>query len=128
MKIFGHPWIESEKFYPVTSIKQINNTPPNTTLLLNPLPKALKLAHYCKANQLPYALKINNIKEAIFANLLNANYLIADKELATQLMPIAQNYLFDTQVLAIIESESEIETMALAGVDGVILPPSLSQD
>lgn len=126
MKIFGHPWVEGEKFYPVTSIGQISNTPPNTTLLLNPLPKALELAQYCKANQVRYALKISNIKEAVFANLLQATYLITDKALATQLMPIAQNYLFDTQVLAIIESESEIEAMALAGVDGVILPLSLS--
>jgi len=41
--------------------------------------------------------------------------------LAKELMPIAQNYLFDTQILAKIEEDSEIEALAKDGVDGVIL-------
>jgi len=36
-------------------------------------------------------------------------------------MPIAQNYLFDTRVLATILQKDEIEEMAKVGVDGVIL-------
>lgn len=121
MKIFGHPWIASERFYTISSINDIKRTPANSTLLLNPLPYSLELAQYCQQNSIPYALKVNSIKDAVFANLMKCKYIIAEKALAIELMPIAQNYLFDTQVLGKIEDENEIEIMAVAGVDGVIL-------
>ena len=120
MKIFGHPWIESEKFYAITSIEEIATTPANTLLRLDALEKSLKIAKHCQKNALRYALKVNNTEEAMFANLLNATYVLCEKELAKELMPIAQNYLFDTQVLAYIQKD-EIEEMAKSGVDGVIL-------
>ena len=120
MKIFGHEWIESEKFYEVSSIEEISKTPANSLLLLQPLTKSLELAKHCQKNALRYALEISSIEEAIFANLLNATYVVCKKELAKELMPIAQNYLFDTQILANIKKD-EIEEMAKCGVDGVIL-------
>ena len=120
MKIFGHEWIESEDFYEVFTIEEIAQTPANSLLQLVPLEKSLALAKYCQKNALRYALVISSIEEAIFANLLNATYVICEKELAKELMPIAQNYLFDTQVLADIVKD-EIEEMAKSGVDGVIL-------
>lgn len=120
MKIFGHEWIESEVFYEVCSIEEIAKTPANSLLQLEPLEKSLALAKHCQKNALRYALKVNNTEEAMFANLLNATYVLCEKELAKELMPIAQNYLFDTQVLAYIQKD-EIEEMAKSGVDGVIL-------
>jgi hypothetical protein len=121
MKIFGHEWIESEAFYEVTSVEEISKTPANSLLLLNnTLPKSLKLAKHCQSNTLRYALVASSIEEGLFANLLNATYVVCEKELAKELMPIAQNYLFDTQVLAYIHKD-EIEEMAKNGVDGVII-------
>jgi hypothetical protein len=121
MKIFGHEWIESEAFYEVTSVEEISKTPANSLLLLNnTLPKSLKLAKHCQSNTLRYALVASSIEEGLFANLLNATYVVCEKELAKELMPIAQNYLFDTQVLAYINKD-EIEEMAKFGVDGVII-------
>jgi nicotinate-nucleotide pyrophosphorylase len=120
MKIFGHEWIESESFYEVTSIEEISKTPANSLIKLAHLPKTLELAKHCQSNALRYALEVKNIEEAIFANLLNATYILCEKELAKELMPIAQNYLFDTQVLAYIKKD-EIEEMAKFGVDGVII-------
>lgn len=120
MKIFGHKWIESELFYEVFTIEDIAKTPPNSLLQLDFLSDSLEVAKYCKANALRYALVVSSIEEAIFANLLNATYVICEKELAIELMPIAQNYLFDTQILANI-GQDEIEEMARVGVDGVII-------
>lgn len=120
MKIFGHKWIESENFYEVFTIEDIAKTPANSLLQLDFLSHSLEVAKHCQKNVLRYALVISSIEEAIFANLLNATYVICEKELAIELMPIAQNYLFDTQVLADIE-EDEIEEMARAGVDGIVL-------
>lgn len=121
MKIFGHSWIESEPFYKVRSIEEIALTPPNSLLQLETLPLHLELAKYCQKNQLRYTLEVASVKEALFANLLGATFMVCQKELAKELMPIAQNYLFDTQVLAEISDEEEIEALAKAGVDGVIL-------
>lgn len=123
MKIFGHEWIESESFYEVSSIEDIAKTPANSLLKLGALPSSLGLAKHCQENALRYALEIKNIEEAIFANLLNATYVLCEKELAKALMPIAQHYLFDTQVLATINGSNacEIEEMAKSGVDGVVI-------
>jgi hypothetical protein len=120
MKIFAHPWIESEQFYSIKSQEDIKKTPINSTLLLSPLPSSLELAKYCQKNNLSYAIRVESIKDAIFANLLEAKYTISSKEVATELISIAQNYLFDTQILAEITTDSEIEEMAKISVDGVI--------
>ena len=120
MLIFGHKWIESSKFYKIYTIEDIKDTPPNSTLLLSDLEESIDIAKYCKKNSLPFAIEVKSIRDAIFSNLLNAKYIIAQKELAKSIMPIAQNYLFDSLVLTNISSEDEIEEMAKSGVDGVI--------
>ena len=120
MLVFGHKWIESPKFYKIETIVDIKNTPHNSTLLLSYLEVSIDIAKYCKKNSIPFAIEVNSIKDAIFSNLLNAKYIIASKELAKSIMPIAQNYLFDSLVLAKISSEDEIEEMAKSGIDGVI--------
>jgi len=116
MKIFGHPWIESEQFYVVENQEDIAKTPANVTLKIEVF--NIELMKYCQANSLPYMINANDIKEAIFANILNAKYIKASKSLAKELMPIAQNYLFDAQILGVISKDSEIEELAKANVDG----------
>jgi hypothetical protein len=120
MKIFGHPWFHSEEFYPVSSILDIKKTPPNSTVLLSPLSFSLELAHYCNQNSIAYVLEVRSIKEALFANQMGCRYIVTEKPLAKEIMPIAQHYLFDTQILAKIKDESEIEEIAKEGIDGVI--------
>jgi len=119
VKIFGHPWIESETFYLIKSIEDIEETPSNSILKIEKFD--IELLHYCDKNSLGYMVTVSSVKEAVFANLLHAKYLIASKALAKELMPIAQNYLFDTQVVATIENEDEIEEMAKANIDGVFI-------
>ena len=120
MKIFGHPWLPSEAFYPISSIEEIAKTPPNSTVELKPLLVSIELAQYCNQNHIAYALEVETIKDALFANQMGCRYIITHKSLAKELMPIAQNYLFDTQILARISDEEEIEDLAKYGVDGVI--------
>jgi hypothetical protein len=119
MKIFGHPWIESETLYSVASIDEIGQTPSNALLHIDAFSEKIALIHYCKKNNLLYAVKISEIKEAIFANNLGAKYILCSKTLAKELMPIAQNYLFDAEIIAYISDEKEIEELAKVGVDGV---------
>jgi len=121
MLIFNHPWIESPKFYRVDTVKDIDNTPSNSIVSLSTLPYSINIAKYCQKNLVPFAIDIDSIKNSIFANILGAKYIICSPKLAKEIMPIAQNYLFDTRVLATISQEDEIEDMAKVGVDGVIL-------
>ncbi len=121
MKIFGHEWIDSERFYAVSKANDIKKTPANALLKLEGgLSNSLALAKYCKLNRLRYAVAVESIEEAIFANLFDATYILCEKKLAKEIMPIAQHYLFDTQVLAYIKKD-EIESMAKVGVDGVVI-------
>jgi len=116
MKIFGHPWVETEPFYVVENQEDIKKTPANATLKIECFD--IELMKYCQTNTLAYMVNVSDIKEAIFANMLGAKYIKASKPLAKELMPIAQNYLFDSQVLGIISKDSEIEELAKANVDG----------
>ena len=118
MKIIGHPWIKSEEFYRVIDIEDIKKTPPNSTILLSTF--NIDIVLFCQKNLLPLAVEIESIKDAIFSNLLEVKYIVCSKELAKEIIPIAENYLFDTQLLAKISEDSEIEDMAKIGVDGVI--------
>jgi hypothetical protein len=121
MIIFGHPWIKSPNFYKVETIKDIESTPPNSIVSLSPLPYSIDIVKYCQKHLVPFSIDTNSIKDSIFANILGAKYIICSPTLVKAIMPIAQNYLFDTQVLATILKESEIEDMAKVGADGVIL-------
>ncbi len=121
MKIFGHEWIDSERFYAINKVNDIKKTPSNALLKIEGgLSSSLELVKYCQSNELRYAVAIDNIEEAIFANLLDATYVLCEKKLAREIMPIAQYYLFDTQILAYIKKD-EIEEMAKVGVDGVVI-------
>lgn len=117
MIIFGHTEIDHEQFYKIGSADEIFKTPANSLLKIESF--EISLLKYCQANKLRYMVTAVDIKEAIFANIFEAGYIRVSKNLAKELMPIAQNYLFDTKVIAIIDDEKEIEEMAKAGVDGV---------
>ena len=125
MKIIGHPWIESERFVMVDSIEKIAGSPAGTVLLFDDLATSIELLHYCKREGLPFALRAGEVKTALFAHALNARYIIAEREMAQAIQKLAQHYLFDTQILVEISDESEIETYAKMGLDGVIFPAAI---
>jgi hypothetical protein len=125
MKIFGHPWIMSEKFYVVMSKEDILQTAPNSMITIGSIHQSSmrELAWYCQENGLRYSLEVKSMYEAIFANLMGCTFAICDSRLAQELMPIAQNYLFDMQVLVYAEEHNDtkmVESLAKIGVDGLI--------
>jgi len=120
MKIFGHPWIESKKFYRVYNIEEIQSLEVGGIALLEPLMESIELAKYCLKHSIEYVIPVGTIKEAIFANELGATYVICKEESGFMIQPIAQHYLFDTQLLILISDEKEITKLALQGMDGVV--------
>jgi hypothetical protein len=127
MLIFGHPWVESNRFVKVFSVEEIERSAPGDVLLLEPLNVSIDLAKHCRANGLPFAVTVSSIREAIFANALDAAYIVSEHEQAITIQKIADEYLFDTRVLVLIEEEKRIETMARFSIDGVIFPAAIVQ-
>lgn len=82
--------------------------------------KNLDIITHAALNSVKIALHVKSIIEILYASSLGASYIIIEKELAKTAQNIAENYLFDAKILALIEDEDEIEELALLGVDGVI--------
>ena len=120
MIIIGHPWIESSRFRKVFSKEDIEQSEANDVVLLEPLVDSVELAKYCQSNDIPYAITVNSLNEALFANALDATFMICKEEEALLIQPIAEKYLFDTKVLVLIHEEKEIVKIARSGIDGVL--------
>lgn len=125
MLFFGHRFIESEKFYHVFDIETIIQTPPSSTIYLEFEEKNLDIISYLQQNSIKFALKVKNITELMYASTLGASYIHVDQKLAKTAQKIAENYLFDAKILVHIDSEDEIEEMALLGIDGVIFAEAI---
>ncbi len=120
MKIIGHPWIESPKFITIKSKDEIADSSANSILLFEDISESIETIKYVQKEGLAFGVKILNIKDALFAYNLDANYLLVDPSKVEEVQAIAQHYLFDTQIIIIIKSEDEIEKYAKMGIDGVI--------
>jgi hypothetical protein len=125
MIFFGHRFIESQNFYHVSSIEAILNTPPSSTLYIEFSEMNLDIINHAALNSMPMALYAKNITEVVYASALSASYVVVPKVLAKSAQNIAENYIFDAKILALIEDEDDIEELALLGVDGTIFPNAI---
>ena len=128
MIIIGHPWIKSNRFFKVFSVKGIEKSQADDVILLEPLVDSHTLAQHCQANNIPFAVVANNLEDALFANALGAKYIICEEDDALMIQPIANEYLFDTRILVLIHSEKEISKIARGGVDGVIFADAIYEN
>jgi hypothetical protein len=127
MIIVGHPWVASPTFKKVFNSEEIGKLAEEEIALLEPLPESIKMAHYCQERGRPFAITVNEIRNALFANALGATYIVCQQEDAMEIQPIAERYLFDAKVLVLVEDEKEIERMARFSIDGVIFPQAIQQ-
>lgn len=125
MLLFGHRFIQNEKFYHIFDSEAIRQTPPSSQIYLEFSEKNLDIIDNLQKNDLIFALGVTNITELIYASALNARYIIVEKKLAKSAQNIAENYLFDAKVLVRIDEEEEIEELAILGVDGVIFAEAI---
>ena len=125
MIIIGHPWINSSSFCKVFSIEDIEQSKCDEVLLLGPLVDSHEYAKHCQENKITFAVVVNTLDDALFANAMGAKYLICEEDDALMIQPIAQEYLFDARLLVLIHSEKEISKIARGGVDGVIFAEAI---
>jgi len=126
MIIIGHPWINSHRFFKVFSIEGIAISQPGDIILLEPLADSHVYAEHCQANNIPFAVVVNTLDDALFANALGAQFMICEEDHALMIQPIANEYLFDTRILVLIHSPKEISKIARGHIDGVIFPEAIS--
>lgn len=120
MIFFGHRLIESENFYHVQSIDAISNTPPSSIVFLNYHEEKLDVVKHGVVNGVRIALHVESITELLYGSALGCSYLIVSKNLAKTAQDLAQNYLFDAKIIVHVDSEDEIEELAILGIDGVV--------
>ena len=117
MILIGDKLIPFEDIQKISNIEDIENTKANSTVLFDYDEQILS---YSYKNELATAVVVKSIKEAIYCNSLNTKYIISQKELAVQLQKIADNYMYDSKILAIIDSNDEFEQIIKDEIDGVI--------
>lgn len=117
MIILGDSLVPYEHFCFINDINDIVNSKSNSTLIFKYDEELLK---YCYENSLNCAVIVNSIKDAIYCNSLGSKYIIALKELSKQIQIIADTYMFDSKIIARIDTNDEFESVAKAEIDGVI--------
>ena len=117
MIIIGDKYIPYENISVINSIEDIKSTKPNTTVVFDFDKDMMK---YCMENDINYAVRIVSVKESIYANNLNARYILPNNELLEIVQKIAENYMFDSKILATIQNEESIEDIAIQSIDGAI--------
>ena len=112
--------ISCEKFYVISNIDDIKNTKSNSVVIFD-YDKDLMV--YCLQNNVPFAVNVKTIPEIIYSNSLNARYIfpITDTpQLIETAQKLADNYMFDSKIIARIQDSNEIEYYSLKEIDGVI--------
>lgn len=120
MIILGHSYIKSEPFYLVKNSKDIEKTPPNSTVVFSFTEQNLELCEFCKKNLVNFAVIVDEVRDILFANALEATYIICGKELAAKAQKLADEYMFDAKILLFGREESYLEWGADLGIDGII--------
>ena len=115
--------IPSEKFTNILAHDDIKLTDPNSVVVFA-FDKELML--YCMQNNISYGVDITNVTQAIYANNMDARYIFPKKEILKVSQNLADNYMFDSKIIAKINSEDEIEKFALLELDGVIFKDKIN--
>lgn len=120
MIIIGHCGLVYDEFKKISSIDEIAKTPNSCIVWFeSESDKSYIISHHCMENGVKYAVVVDNIKDFVIYAALKPIYIILEKSPEIY-QKIAENYLFDSKILSVVEKESEIEDLAKIGIDGVI--------
>ena len=125
MILFGHPLIPSERFYHVSSIEAINNTPSNSVIALFFEEQNLDIIAHLHLNNIRFAVYVTSNIEAVLAENLHASYLIVNSKNGLEIQSIAEHYLFDSKVLGYCEDEENLEELIEMRLDGAIFAEAI---
>lgn len=125
MILLGHPHVQHEKLYHISSIEAIEHTPSNSTLVFSYNSEVFDLIEHARDNSLEFALEVSSLKDAIIGENLDAKYILLKRDIAKSVQRAADTYLFDAKILVHIEDEDSIESFANEGIDGVVFAEAI---
>jgi len=125
MILLGHPYVNSEKLYHISSIEAIEHTPSNSVLLFSYDKEVFELIEYANENSLEFAIDVNSLKEAIICENLNAKYILVQKDICLSVQKAADTYMFDAKILVHVKDDEEIEVLASEGIDGIVFKEAI---
>jgi len=126
MIIFGHRFVKTEPFYLIKKVEDIKNTPPNSTVVFDFSEKNLELIDHCNKSGISFAVICDKIKDVLFANALEANFIICDKVVSTKAQKLADNYMFDAKILLYSSEEADLEWVAENEIDGILFEKGIN--
>ena len=116
MLIIGNKNIPYQNIKEIEFIDDIKNISANTIVYFK---YDIDIIKYCSKNNIRSAVEVLNITEAIFCNCLGVYFIISNTE-AKQIQKVAENYMFDSKILQIINSDNDIQKVAIDEIDGCI--------
>ena len=125
MILFGHSLIPSERFYHISSIEAIGNTPSNSVIAMFFEEQNLDIIAHLRLNNIRFALYVNSNVEAVLAENLRASYLIVNPKNGSEIQKIAEHYLFDAKVLGYCEEEENLGKLIDMRLDGAIFAEAI---
>lgn len=123
MVIIGDELIPYEKISKINNIEDIKNTPSNSLLVFDYNEEIMK---YCFENSLFYAVRVDSVLESVYSNALSARYILANSIKGTKIQKVADNYIFDSKILLLIDNKEEINIAILKEIDGVFFKKLLN--
>ena len=114
MKLIGHELVAYEPLFWRENARQIEAGKQN---LFKFDAAAIKHAQELGAQ---FCVEAENLNEAIIANAAGAKFIVVPRELAGKAAKLAQDYLFDAQICAFVESENELAALSETGADAAI--------
>ena len=114
MKLIGHELVPYEPLFWRENAQQIEAGKQN---LFKFDAAAIKRAQELGAQ---FCVEAENLNEIIVANAAGAKFIVVPRELASKAAKLAQDYLFDAQICAFVESENELAELAKTGADVAI--------
>lgn len=114
MKLIGHELVPYEPLFWRENARQIEAGKQN---LFKFDEAAIKRAQELGAQ---FSVEAENLNEIIVANAAGAKFIVVPRELAGKAARLAQDYLFDAQICAFVESENELAALSDTGADAAI--------
>jgi hypothetical protein len=125
MILFGHPLVNSEQFYHISSIDAILNTPSNSIIALFFEEQNMDIITHLRNNHIRFALYVTNTVDAVLAENLQATYLIVNSKNVEEIQKVAEHYMFDAKVLGYCENIDNLEKLIDMRLDGAIFAEAI---
>ena len=114
MKLIGHELVPYEPLFWRENARQIEAGKQN---LFKFDEATIKRAQELGAQ---FSVEAENLNEIIVANAAGAKFIVVPRELAGKAAKLAQDYLFDAQICAFVESENELAALSETSADVAI--------